>query len=399
MTALGPEEVARLRAETPGCRHVLHLNNAAASLMPAPVLEAMKAHLDLEATIGGSEAARRSLERLEIVYDLAAGLLNAGRDEIAVVESATRAWDIAFYTLARDLRPGDRILTGKAEYGSNYIAMLQVAARTGAVIEAVPDDEHGRTTAEAMRERLDARVRLIAVTHIPTNGGLINPVADIGRVAREAGVPFIVDACQSVGQMPVDVADIGCDMLATTGRKWLRGPRGIGLLYARRELARSLEPPVLDLHAARWVTTDRIELRDDARRFESWETNYAGKIGLGVAIDYALAIGLEPIRDRVRALAEGLRERLRAIPGIAVHDKGREKAGIVTFTVDGLEPTTIRDRLHANCINVHVSAVGSTRLDMEARGFEAFTRASPHYFNTEDEIDRLTAALDALRRA
>ena len=389
-------DVARARRETPGCNNVRHLNNAGSSLPPEPVLEAMIEHLRLEAAIGGYEAADRAAPAIERTYDAAAELLKCTRDEIAVVENATRAWDMAFYSLP--LGPGDRILTAKAEYASNYMAYLQVANRTGAVIDAVPDDESGQLSVDALKRMIDDRVKLISVTHVPTNGGLVNPAAAIGEVARAAGVPFLLDACQSVGQIPIDVNAIGCDMLSATGRKYLRGPRGTGFLYVRKPFLDKLEPPFVDLHAATWVARNKFELRPDARRFENWETNYAGKIGLGVAIDYALGWGLEPIRDRVYGLAEALRAALSDIPGVGVHDLGQEKCGIVSFSVNELDVESVRRQLAAKRINVSTSTVQSTRLDMEDRGIGELVRASVHYFNTEDEIGEFAAAVAALRR-
>jgi selenocysteine lyase/cysteine desulfurase len=206
-------------------------------------------------------------------------------------------------------------------------------------------------------------------------------------------VPFLLDACQSVGQLPVDVQRIGADLLSATGRKYLRGPRGTGFLYVRRSILDHLEPPFLDLHAATWTAPERYEIRPDARRFESWETNYASKIGLGVAIDYALSWGLEAIEARVTTLAEGLRSRLHTLDGVPVHDQGQRRCGIVTFTVDGVPASDVQRRLASSGVNTSVSHASSARLDLPRRGLSELVRASVHYYNTDDELDRLVTAL------
>lgn len=387
-------DIERVRRDTPGIEHVLHFNNAGSSLMPKAVLDAQIAHLELEASIGGYEAAAKAHEAVHQVYDAAATLIGAQPGEIAVIENATRAWDMAFYSIP--FEPGDRILTAMAEYASNYIAYLQVAQKTGAVIEVIPDDEHGQTSVEALADMIDDRVKLVSITHVPTNGGLVNPVNAIGKVTREAGVLFLVDACQSVGQMPVNVDEMNCDMLSTTGRKYLRGPRGTGFLYVRDEITETLEPVMLDLHAATWVERDRYEIAPGARRFENWETNYAGKVGLGVAIDYALSQGIENIWERVQLLAERLRAELETIPGVMVRDLGEVRCGIVTFDVEGKDPAAIRSALAGHAINVTASGPASTRLDMEARGIQGMVRASVHYFNTDDEVSRFCEVLEGI---
>ena len=386
-----PIDVDRVRADTPGCTGVAHFNNAGAALQPSPVTKSMIDHLRLESEIGGYEAAGQSRARLEAIYGSIARLLNCQPDEVAVVENATRAWDMAFYGMR--FKPGDRILTARAEYASNYIAFLQVAKHSGVTIEAVPNDGEGQLDVEALRRAIDERVKLIAVTHVPTNGGLINPAAEIGKVAREAGIPFLLDACQSAGQMPLDVEELGCDMLSATGRKFLRGPRGTGFLYVRKSWIERLEPPFLDLHSARWTGPDTFEIRPDARRFENWECNVAGKIGLGVAVEYALAIGLDSIRERCQKLADQMRKQLAALEGVTVHDIGLERAAIVSFSKQGIETRRLADRLAVQRINVSVTDRGSTFLDMQDRGLEEIIRASPHYYNTEEEVERLAAAI------
>ena len=395
-----PFDIERARRDTPGVESVTHLNNAGAALPPTVVTEAVVGHLRLEARIGGYEAAEAAASGLQAAYSSIARLIGCEVGELAVVENATRAWDMAFYGLS--FRPGDRILTARAEYASNVIAFLQVAARKGAVVEVVENDEHGQVSLEDLRDRLDDRaagtVRLVALTHVPTQGGLVNPAEAVGELAREAGVPFLLDACQSIGQLPIDVDRIGCDMLSATGRKFLRGPRGTGFLYVRSSMLEHLEPPFLDLHAATWTAPDRYEVRADARRFENWETNYAGKVGLGAAVDYALSWGLDAIEARVTSLAAGLRARLEQATGVQVHDQGQRRCGIVTFTVDGVPAQHVQRHLSQRAINTSVSLVDYARLDLSHRDLPDVVRASVHYYNTDDELDRLVEALPSRSR-
>ncbi len=390
----GALDIERARRDTRGVANVVHLNNAGAALPPTQVTDAVIAHLRREAEMGGYEAAEAAADQVEHTYAAIARLIGAGVDEIAVVENATRAWDMAFYGL--DFGPGDRILTASAEYASNVIAFLQVARRTGATIEVIDNDESGQLSVSDLRRRLNdgnGPVKLVAITHVPTQGGLVNPAEEVGAVTRDAGVPYLLDACQSIGQMPVDVERIRCDLLSATGRKFLRGPRGTGFLYVRRDFIEQVEPPFLDLHAATWTAPDSYEIRPDARRFENWETNYAAKIGLGVAVDYALAWGLESIQDRVTRLAARLREHLAGVPGVEVHDQGRRLCGIVTFSVDGVPAQAVQRRLREQGVNVSVSLVDYARLDLPTRGLPDLVRASVHYYNTDDEIEQLIEAL------
>lgn len=388
------EEIAGFRSDTPGCAHVAHFNHSGSSLMPQAVVDAVIEHTNLEAEIGGYEAEDAIAARFAGVYDSVARLLNANAAEIALVENATRAWDMAFYAIP--FNPGDRILTSVSEYASNVIAFLQIGKR-GVTVDVVPNDQHGQISLEALDAMLDSRVKLVAMTHMPTNGGLLQPAAAVGALARANGSFFLLDACQSAGQAPLDVEAMQCDFLSATSRKFLRGPRGVGFLYVREEVIDQLEPPMLDLHAAEWTSADGYRIRPDAKRFENWEKNYANHLGMGVAVDYALEVGLDRIWVQVERNAAVLRENLAAIPGVTVRDIGEIKGGIVTFEVEGHSPSEMNDILRKRWkINTSSSTVTSTRFDMESRGLEQMVRSSTHYFTTGEEIDLFAAAVEEI---
>lgn len=387
--------IEALRDDTCGCAMVAHFNNAGAALMPKPVLDVMTRYLQKEALMGGYEAARDEQLAIQAVYQSVATLIGAYVDEIALTQSATRAWQQIFYAL--EFKPGDRILTCVSEYASNYIAYLQMAQKTGARIDVIPNDDSGQLDVETLTRMVDDRVKLIAITHIPTNGGLINPVEAVGVIARQANIPYLLDACQSVGQLPIDIQAIGCDFLSATSRKYLRGPRGAGFLYVSQAKLSSLEPPMLDLFSAELRRKNGqlgYTLRSDARRFESWETSCMTNLGLGAAVDYALILGVDAIDKRIQLLATYLRQLLSDIPEITVQDLGERQSGIVSFTVNNKVPADICAYLATQHINTSYSVLESTYLDMEARHLEqGLVRASVHYYNTEAEIDKLCMAL------
>lgn len=378
-------ELERLRADTPGLKGQTFLLSCGSSLMPRPVHRAMVDYLDLELVKGGYEAAACEADRLEGVYASLARLLNASPDEVALVENATVAWQLAFHSFR--FRPGDVVVTAEAEYAANYVTLLQARRLHGIEIRVCPSDETGEIDIAALERMLDNRVRLIALTWVPTNGGLVNPAAAVGRIARARGIPYLLDACQAVGQLPVDVEALGCDFLAATARKFLRGPRGAGFLYVRRAMLETVEPPLIDHFGAPWVSRDRYALRPDARRYETWENNYAARLGMGVAADYAMAVGVERIAARCMLLAGRFRDGLRTLPRARLRDLGRQPGAIVSFTLDGADCADIVAHARRHKVDISVSAMSSTRLDAERRNLAALVRVAPHYFNDEAEID------------
>ena len=389
-------DVELARSITPGTRHVNHLNNAGASLSTQPVLDAMAAYFQREAMIGGYEAEAEMQAEHDAVYDSVATMIGAHRDEIALVESATAGWNAAFTSIR--FRPGDRILTGRSEYVSNALNLLLAAERDGVEIGVIPDDEHGQISIDALRDAIDERTRLIALTHVPTSGGLVNPAAAVGRVAREAGVLYLLDACQSVGQRVIDVDELGCDMLCATGRKFLRAPRGTGFLYVRQAVLDSLQPLLLDSRSANWTGPTTYEMEAGARRFEEFESSRATRIGLGVAVDDALTLGLDAIAARTTALGAGLRAMLLAVPGVEVHDKGDDRCAIVTFSVAGTAARDVQRALAERSINTSVTGPHFSQFDFPQRGLGLLVRASPHYYNTDDELAQLVDVVSGLGR-
>lgn len=386
--------IDRVRADTPGVESVVHFNNAGSALPPEQVVDTVVAHLRREAAIGGYEASAEAGPRLDAVYDSIARLIGGRADQIAVIENATRAWDMAVY--GYPFQAGDRVITARSEYVSNVVALLQLRERHGIEIVLIDDDEHGQLDLAALEAELGRGAAMVAITHVPTSGGLVNPAAEVGALCAAHDTFYVLDACQSAGQVPLDVDALGCDVLSSTGRKYLRGPRGTGFLWVSDRALERIEPPFLDLHAAEWTGDEAYEIRGDARRFENWETYYAGKLGLGAAIDYALDLGIEASTERLQVLGAELRGRLDELPRVAVHDKGIHRGGIVTFDVAGTEAVVVEAALRDQHMNTSTSTPGHARYDLAARGLGPIVRASVHYYNTTDEIDRFVTAVASL---
>lgn len=396
MTNFDADLVARLRAETPGCEGRVHFDNAGAGLMPRSVLDAIEEHLELEARIGGYQAADARANEIEACYGDVAALIGAEPRHVAFVENATVAYSQALSAIP--FEPGDVILTSRNDYISNQIMFLSLARRLGVEVVRAPDTEEGGLDVERTKALIgERRPRLVAITHVPTNSGLVQPVEALGAACREHGALYLVDACQSVGQLPVDVRELDCDFLSATSRKFLRGPRGAGFLYVGdRVLDSDMEPLYVDMRGADWTGPDEYVRADTARRFENWEFAYALVLGTAAAARLATSLGPAAIAERSGALADRAREGLSEIGGVRVLDRGARRASIVTFDVEGRDAAALHGELSERGFNCTVTRLEYARLDFADKGVTSAIRMSPHYYNTADEVDAFVGAVAEL---
>ena len=388
-------DIEKIRAETPGIEFSTHLLACGSSLMPQRVVDVILEHTQLEALMGGYEAEAKKIDDLNKIYDIVAEHIGANSHEIALMENSTVAWSHAFYALP--LKSGSRILTSEAEYAANYVAFLQRAKRDNLTIDIIPSDQNGTLDTNALEAMVDERVGLIAISWIPTNGGLVNPAENVGKVAKKYNIPYLLDACQAAGQMQIDVNKIQCDFLSATGRKFLRGPRGTGFLYINEKWLDTIEPVMIDHFGAPWVKKNVYELREDARRFETWENSYALRAGLGEAIKYAEEVGIDLIHERVQLLAKFNRDLLSEIKNIQLRDIGTEQCGIISFSIDEKnDPKEIVDQMSEAGFAIGLVGPESTLIDSERRNLPTLLRMAPHYYNTEDEIEKAVKQVSLL---
>ena len=388
-------DIEKIRAETPGIEFSTHLLACGSSLMPKNVVDAIIQHTQLEALMGGYEAEAKKADELNNIYNIVAEHIGANSHEIALMENSTVAWSHAFYALP--LNPGSKILTSEAEYAANYVAFLQRAKRDNLTIDIVPSDESGTLDVNALESMIDEEVGLIAISWIPTNGGLVNPAERVGLIAKKYNIPYLLDACQAAGQMPIDIEKIGCDFLSATGRKFLRGPRGTGFLYIKDKWLGTIEPAMIDHFGAPWVSKNVYELREDARRFETWENSYALRIGLGEAITYADEIGIDLIHERVQQLARLNRKLLSEVKNVQVRDIGTEQCGIISFSIEEEKnPKKIVDQMSEAGFTIGLVDPESTLIDSVKRNLPTLLRMAPHYYNTEEEIEKAVKQISLL---
>jgi len=385
-------DIQKLRSETPGCLRKAHFNNAGAALMPEPVVQAMRDHLDLELLQGGYEAADHASGEIRGFHQSVARLVGTRPENIAFTSSATNAYARALSCIP--FKAGDTVLIANEDYVSNQLAFLAMVERFGIKLLRAPSAPEGGVDVAALETLARThRPVLVSLTHVPTNTGLVQPVEAVGKICRDLDIPYLVDACQSIGQFPVDVEAIGCDFLSATFRKFLRGPRGAGFLYVSdRILQKGWYPLYIDLRGATWTGADNFTVREDAIRFEDWELPYALVMGSKVATTYAMEVGLEAIAARNRELTELIRNRLPEA-GWQDHDKGKMTSAIISATRPMEEPRQAVKILRDKDINTAIAFRQNAVIDFDAKGLNWILRISQHYYNTESEVDRLIEAL------
>ena len=385
-----------LRNDTPGCREKIHFNNAGASLMPRPVIDAIQNHISLEASVGGYEAADIKAEEVNGFYASTARLLNGHARNIAFTSSATNSYARALSSIP--FEKGDKVLIANEDYISNQLAFLSLEKRWNIqLVRAGSRPEGGVDVADMERLMDNHHPKLVSLTHVPSNSGLVQPVAEVGQLCRDRNILYLVDACQSMGQIPVDVVNIQCDFLSGTFRKFLRGPRGAGFLYVSDSiLQKNWEPLFIDMRGADWTGDNEYKIRADARRFEEWELPYALVLGSKAAVDYALKIGLDTIQTRNKFLCERIRQKIGTVKGLRLLDLGKELSSIITISVPKGQPKVLLEALRKRNINTSISYRNFALIDFEKKGVDWALRVSPHYFNTEEDTEALIAALQEL---
>ncbi|MBO6503946.1 MAG: aminotransferase class V-fold PLP-dependent enzyme [Kordiimonadaceae bacterium] len=398
MTTIGSsfsdKDLSRVREQTPGVSGRIHLDNCGSALMAQPVIDEISAVFQREIAVGGYVAQEQQADKLSSSYNLLAELFDGHADDFAFVGSAVDGWTKAFYSVP--FEPGDNIVTAYNEYCSNYVAYLQVAKLRGVEIRVARQADAGGIDLNHLNELVDSRTRLISISHMPSSSGEINQVQDVGLIAREKGVLYQLDACQSAGHIPVSIADIGCDIMTGTSRKFLRGPRGIGFLYVNEKARSLMEPVVLTNQSAEWSAQDAYSLRQDTKVFEAWERSVTNQLGFAVAIQYLLDLGVEKATNQIANNATYLRKQLPNVKGVRVECPPNAVSAIITLNKDGLTPSDIKSRLEKQAIGVQVASVVHTRLDLEARGIESAVRVSPHYYTSQSDMDGFLNALEAL---
>lgn len=393
---ISQDQIKKWREDTPGCKHRIHLNNAGAALMPQPVIDTIYEHLKLETEIGGYEAADAVSDQIDDAYSSIAELAGTNPLNIAMVENATVATSQALS--AFNFEPDDVVITTTVDYSSNQIMLLNLAERFGVNVIRAEDLPGGGADPNSVRQLIRKHSpKLLLMSWIPTHSGLVQDAESVGEICREFNIPFLLDACQAVGQLPADAEKLNVDFMAATSRKFLRGPRGMGFLYVSdRMISEGKRPLFPDTHGAEWTRENKFRLKESARRFENWEFPVALQLGMGRAARYALDVGLDIISERNTMLADYARTKISELKGTRILDSGSQKCAIVSVALTHANANQAVQILREENINTSSASRSASVIDMDAKNTESILRISPHYYNTLKEIDRCVHALEEI---
>lgn len=389
-------DVNKIREDTPGCEDKIFVNSAGSSLVPIAVAKTVSEYLAQETLYGGYHLSDQYSDEIASFYSEASKLINCKPENIAFMTSATDAYTKALSSIK--LSKGDVILTTDDDYVSNFMHFYSLKNHYGIEVIRSRTFSNGDLDVEHFESLIvENKPKVVSVTFIPTNSGLVQDAYSIGDLCEQYGVIYLLDACQAVGQINVDVTELKCDFLSTTGRKFLRGPRGTGFLYVSDKILKNNYAPMyLDMRGANWVNPDKYELFGGAQRFELWEMSYALLLGLKEAIKHCNQVGLNLIQDYNSIIRDRLVGGLDSLKDVALYDKGSQRSNIVTFKKEGLTNEEIKRKLDEQNVYCSISTRSSAMFDFDKKSIEGAVRLSPHYFNTTEEMDKLIEIIDSL---
>jgi len=374
----------------------LFLNSAGASLMPRSVTEKITEYLHREERLGGYTVEEQQAEEIAKFHQQAAQLIGCKIRNITFAHSASSAFMQALSSIP--LYAKDVIITSEVDYTSNFLQFLSLHKKRGVICKVIKSLPNGDLDVEHFRQLIEQYpIKLVAITHIPTNSGLIQDVATIGEICHAENLIFLLDSCQSIGQIAVNLNNIKCDFLTATGRKFLRGPRGTGFLYVSdRILDQGFAPLLLDGGNATWTGSETYELMDSAERFGTWEKPYAMLTGLTESLRYLNDIGIQNVENHNKKIMNRLRSNLAGISSVTCYDLGTHTSNILTFRKKDKTPEDIKNLFSKHQVYFGISQKHQGQIDFEKKGIDWVVRLSPHYFNTEEEMDRISTIIEEL---
>ena len=367
-----------------------YLNNAGAGLMSPATVETITEYLKLESKIGAYHAAAESKSLMQDFYLNAAKIINADSDtEIAFTDSASRGWNMVVY--GAKLKKGARIITLASEFGTNLVTLFDLAKRIEGTVAIINCDSKGTFFFDELEAELKKGAALVAISHAVAHGSIVNPVNEVGVLAKKYGAIYIVDGCQAVGQFKVDVQQIQCDAYMTTGRKWLCGPRGTGFLYVKKSSlfhATQLDLASADLVLNSLSKVTDVEIRKDAKQFELWERSISNMLGLSSAINDCLFKNISVISEQIQYLSNKLRYLAYSNSNLNIIGEIESLSGILGFYLnDESKEETLKEEFKKNGISISTMSDWDCPLHFPKTGAKSIFRLSPHYTTSGETID------------